>query len=299
MEKKEKHIVKQIVLAIFTLFSWLPLKVHYVLSDFLYFLFYKVFKYRIAVVTTNISRSFPDASYKEIEKITKKFYHSLCDKIVEVIWAYTRSAEEVSGLLDFGGTDVLNEAYSDGKNVIVLLGHQGNWELYTSLPNLKGFYDLKMGNSQFYYIYKKMSSKLSDAILYDIRSKHKSCQLVEKNAIVRMLLQNKNSGGVYYFIADQNVSKINGTELAFLGQSTYFFKGPEELARKLSLPVLFFDVDRVSRGFYKSKYIKICDDASLVPPGFITKEYARLLEESIQRDRSNWLWSHKRWKNIQ
>ena len=89
-------ILYHIVLAVFTLFSWLPLKVHYVVSDILFFLFYKVLRYRFTTVVTNISRSFPDMDYKEVKKLTEGFYHSLCDTVVETVWAYTRSRERAS-----------------------------------------------------------------------------------------------------------------------------------------------------------------------------------------------------------
>lgn len=293
-----EKIAYRLIVGMLTVVSWLPLKVHYIFSDFLYFLFYKIIRYRLSTVVTNIARAYPQADYKEIDKITKGFYHSLCDTIVEAVWAFTRSRERVAELLDFRGCDVLNEAYGQGKNVLVVMGHQSNWELYTSLPDLQSFYGLKMDNEHFFYIYKKMSSKLSDRVLKRIRSKHKSCVLIEKNNVVRILLQNKSVGGVYYFLADQCPDNGSGTDLEFLNQRTRVYDGPEGLARRLSLPVVFFDVERVRRGLYKSEYIKICDDASKTEPGYVTEEYVRLMERGINKNRSNWLWSHRRWKKI-
>lgn len=291
-------IMYYLIIGLITLFSWLPLRIHYFISDILYLLVYKVFKYRLSVVTTNISRSFPDMDYKGIKQVTEKFYHSLCDTAVEAIWAYTHSRERVGELLELGGCDALNRAYGDGKSVLVVLGHQSNWELYTSLPDLKGHYGLNMGSENFYYIYKKMSNKVSDRIIRKIRERHRACVLVEKGNIARHLLKNRAQGGVYYFIADQYPDQGNGIELVFLNQSTKVITGPEELARKLSLPVVFFGIERVRRGLYHSEFVNICDDASRTQEGYVTREYIRLLEESILRDKSNWLWSHKRWKKL-
>lgn len=285
-----------LVMFFLTILSWLPLRVHYLMSDFLYILFYKVFKYRLNVVITNISRSFPEMDYKGVKKVTKGFYHSLCDTIVETVWAFGHSREKVGKLLDFRGCSVLNEAYGGGKNVLVVMGHQSNWELYTSLPDLKGHYGLEMDNGHFFYIYKKMSGKVSDMVIRRIRQKHGACVLIEKNRIVRHLLSTKDEGGVYYFMADQFPDRGSGVDMEFLHQPTKVFNGVEELARKLSLPVVFFSVDRVKRGLYKSEYVKICDDASQTETGYVTKEYVRLLEESINNNKSNWLWSHRRWK---
>lgn len=290
------RILCWILIGVLRMFSWLPLGVHYFFSDILYFILYKVFRYRLSVVTTNISRSFPEIDYKEVRRLAKEFYHSLSDTIVEAIWAFTSSREKVAKLLDFTGCDVLNEAYGEGRNVIVLLGHQSNWELYTSLPDLQKHYGLKMDNDHFFYIYKRMSSDFSDKVLMKIRTAHKACRLIEKNNIARTLLKNRDEGGIYYFIADQYPDKGSGIDLQFLNQKTKVFNGPEILARKLSLPVVYFDVERVRRGHYRSEYVMICEDASKTEEGYITAEYARLLERGINKNRPNWLWSHKRWK---
>lgn len=276
----------------------MPLKVHYFFSDILYFFLYKVCKYRLSTVITNLSRAFPDYDYKKIKMLTSSFYHSMSDVIVEAIWAYTASSRKIAKLLDFTGVERLNEAFDGGKNVMVVMGHQGNWELYTGLPDVQKTYGTKMDNRHFFYIYKKMSDAYFDKILYKIRDRHHSCVLVETKSIVRRMLENRDKGGVYYFIADQFPGKGTDFEVNFLNQPTKMITGPENIARKLSLPVVFFDVQRVRRGLYKSNYTIICNDASKTEEGFITKEFARLLEMSICNDPSAWLWSHRRWKKI-
>lgn len=295
-ERKMYKIFYWPLILIIAIFSLMPLKVHYIFSDILYFFLYKVFRYRSSVVWINISRSFPDDEYHALKKKVKGFYHSLCDIIVEGIWAFTASKESIARRLDFGGCDVLNEAYGAGRNVMVVMGHQGNWELYTGLPDLQGTYGLKMDNSHFFYIYKKMSNRFFDRVLYNIRDRHRSCVLVEMQSIVRKMLKEKTEGGVYYFICDQYPAKSPHVETEFLHQPTKIINGPEHISRKLSLPVVFFDIERVERGKYRSNYIKICDDASKTEEGFVTKEFARLLEEGIYKDPSTWLWSHRRWK---
>ena len=55
------------------LHALLPLKVLYVLSDFLYLLVYHVIKYRRKVVRNNLKNSFPQKSQEEILKIEKEF----------------------------------------------------------------------------------------------------------------------------------------------------------------------------------------------------------------------------------
>ncbi|MEK7226252.1 MAG: lipid A biosynthesis acyltransferase, partial [Bacteroidota bacterium] len=67
------------------LISLLPLKVLYVLSDCIYGLMFYVFKYRKAVVMSNLSIAFPEKTEQERKKIAKKFYHNLVDMFIETI----------------------------------------------------------------------------------------------------------------------------------------------------------------------------------------------------------------------
>lgn len=286
------------ILLILTIFSLMPLKVHYFFSDILYFLLYKVFRYRTSVVWTNVSRSFPEKDYKDLKKIVNGFYHSMCDIIVESIWAFTSSTKRIASLIDFQGVDALNKAYGDGRNVMIVMGHNGNWELYTGLPDLQATYGLKMDNSHIFYIYKKMSDKLSDKIIYAIRSRHHSCELIEMQSIVRRMLKQKEQGGIYYFLCDQypGRDKAKTYKATFMNQSTEIITGPEQISRKLCLPVVFFEIKRISRGKYRSEYINICDDASKTEEGFVTREFVKYLEKEINDNPSAWLWSHRRWK---
>jgi KDO2-lipid IV(A) lauroyltransferase len=60
---------------------------------------------------------------------------------------------------------------------------------------------------------------------------------------------------------------------------------------------VYVSVRRVKRGYYKTYFTKICDDASTTPDGFVTETHTRLLEEDIIRQPETWLWSHRRWKH--
>ena len=64
-----------IVLGVWYLFSLLPLRVHYFISDLMFWLLYGLLGYRRKVVYSNISSSFPEKSEVELRKIERGFYH--------------------------------------------------------------------------------------------------------------------------------------------------------------------------------------------------------------------------------
>jgi len=80
-----KLLLYRAVYAVWYLLSLLPFWVHYVLSDFIYIVLYKVAGYRVKVVRGNLESSFPEKTTEELRQIERRFYHSLCDYFVETV----------------------------------------------------------------------------------------------------------------------------------------------------------------------------------------------------------------------
>ncbi|MCF0195775.1 MAG: acetyltransferase, partial [Bacteroidaceae bacterium] len=77
---------------------------------------------------------------------------------------------------------------------------------------------------------------------------------------------------------------------------TPFYSGCERISRLINARVVYFDITRPRRGYYHVRIIPVADDLRATPTFAITRRYAELLEQSIQRDPAYWLWSHNRWK---
>ena len=65
------------------LFSLLPFRVLYFISDAIAFVLYKVIHYRYGVIFTNLKNAFPEKPDEEIESIIRKSYLNLSDILVE------------------------------------------------------------------------------------------------------------------------------------------------------------------------------------------------------------------------
>ena len=74
--------------------SLLPYTLLYFFSDVSFLFIYHLFKYRRSVVRDNLVKAFPLKSDEEIIDIEKKFYHHLCDLMVESIKNFTISEKE-------------------------------------------------------------------------------------------------------------------------------------------------------------------------------------------------------------
>jgi KDO2-lipid IV(A) lauroyltransferase len=131
--------------SLFYLLSLLPFTVLYLLSDGLYFILYRCVGYRKEVVLENLRIAFPEKNLEERLAITKKYYHNLCDSIVETIKMFSISEHELNKRVACDHWSVLEEMTTFAKNGQGFVAHQFNWEWATLLcnknrrDNLQGF----------------------------------------------------------------------------------------------------------------------------------------------------------------
>ena len=84
------------MLLLIRIFSLLPLSILYLLADYLiYPLVRYVVRYRLKLVRKNITLSFPEKSEVERNMIINAFYHHFADILVEIIYGYRVSDEEM------------------------------------------------------------------------------------------------------------------------------------------------------------------------------------------------------------
>ena len=109
------------------LISILPFRLLYGLSDIIYFFVYKIFGYRVSTVKENLKLVFPDKTDKELSQIMHKFYHHLCDMIVESIKSMTISETELKKRYRFTNIDVILSLEDKQRSIILMGAHYGSW----------------------------------------------------------------------------------------------------------------------------------------------------------------------------
>jgi len=266
--------------------AWLPKRVLFLLADMLYFIVYYLLPYRKSVVYTNLSRSFPEKSYAEIKQLAKQFYHYFADLFFENIYMLGTSAKKLLKNTSFDNRELLENYCKEEKSVVAVTGHYGNWE-YLGL--LSFFFNFKVA-------YKEQKGAV-DRFLKHLRRRFRDDQIIPMQQILRYMLTHKEEHRIYVFIADQSPTEQSKCWTTFLHQDTNFFGGAEKMATHLDLPVVYIEILRKGRAAYHFSFSSICESPKNAPEHEITRRFASLLEDTIQRHPQYWLWSHKRWKH--
>lgn len=271
------------------LFALLPFWVVYRLADLLFFLFYRVAKYRYAVVLQNLQGSFPEKPAVEIRAIAKNFYKNLCDILPESIKGLSMTASQLRKRYQFVGTELFDADFAAGQSIILVGSHLANWEW--------GVLSVPLWTKHTVVgIYKPIKNRLVDAY-FNQKRKRWGLQLAAMHQAGRALVQYRRQPCAFVFIADQTPSDVNNCHwIDFLNRETAFLQGVDKIARSTNYPVYYFDTKRLKRGHYAVTFFEFIRTPAQLPEMEITRLFAQRLEQSIREAPADWLWSHRRWK---
>ncbi|MCD7970193.1 MAG: lysophospholipid acyltransferase family protein [Alistipes sp.] len=256
-----------------------------------YFILYRVTRYRVSVVRKNLRASFPEKTDSELKVIEKGFYKHLAEIFIDTVDIVSIGPREAKKRVEFENAEE-HERLVAGRDWIAAMAHYGCWEYFS-------VYQFNTP-SQVVGVYRPVKDPAVDAFYRYSRSRF-GMEPVSMKVLMRYILRNRGKCGrnlAIGMIADQSAHPNDHTIwLDFLNQKTVFYGGIERLARRLSMPVYYTQVRKTGKARYVSRFIEIYNGTDDLPDGEITARYAAMLEESIRSAPQYWMWSHKRWKN--
>lgn len=284
-------ILYYIVLAVWYVFSLLPLRVHYVISDMMFWLLYGLVGYRKKVVRNNLSESFPEKTDEELRKIERGFYHFFCDYMVESVKLMTISREELKKRMVFRGTELVEESIDNGQSCAIYLGHLCNWEWVTSLPLWV------TPKAQCGQIYHPLENKDFDRLFLRNRQRM-GAECIAMQDTLRKIVEYRRIGQpiIIGYISDQKPYWVNIHHwVDLLHHDTPVLTGTERIAKKMNHAVFFLDIRRVKRGYYEADIQLVTREPQKMKDYELTDIYFDMLEKNIRQAPEFWLWSHDRW----
>lgn len=269
------------------LLASLPFPILYGVSDGLAWLMSLV-GYRKAVIQANLRHSFPEKTEQEIARLTRDYYHYLCDLALEIIKTMKMSEEENIRRVKLINPEVLEELHRQKKSIVFVLGHHGNWEWFGPCISLQTPYQLVV-------VYRPLSQPYFERMMVSWRTRFNT-EITPVQQTIRTMAANRNRVTATAFVADQ-AAPVNAYWTTFLNQDTSVFTGAEKLAIKFNYPVVYLHATRPRRGYYTLTAEVMYPEPTKTAENEISEGFTRRLEKDIKAETVIWLWSHKRWKN--
>ena len=261
------------------------------LSFILAFIFFYVIPIRKQVVFSNLRKAFPEFDEKRLKEVAFGCYRSVVISFFEILYMQKMSRSEIINMLNVDNADLIVKNYQEGKGVILLSAHFGNWELIAASMSARI-------NIPFHVVVKHQRNPYVDRKINSIRVKWGN-EIVSLGISIRNIYKELKNRNLVAMVADQRGS-ADGLRIKFFGINTAIYSGPAILALKTGVPLIYGITIRQPDFSYKVVLEKI--NMGDLPDGEeekvkeISQRLASFLEKYVRQYPEQWLWMHKIWK---
>lgn len=240
----------------------------------------------------NLARSFPEKSAAERKVLARRSCQHLVMLAVEVLFT-TRliRIDTWTRYVRLHNFRVAVEQFVNGKGLIILTGHYGNWEILGYIAAIFGFPTTSVA--------RPLDNPYVGGYLFGVREKAGQ-RIVGKKGATTEVADLLEAGGTVGFIADQNAGS-KGIFVDFFGRKASTYKSIGLLAMQFQVPVVIGYARRRNEGFrfqlgvqdiiYPEDWAPQDD-----PLRYITQRYTKAIEDMVRVDPGQYLWVHRRWK---
>jgi KDO2-lipid IV(A) lauroyltransferase len=244
------------------------------------------------VVERQIAAAFPDLSPERVKEIALESYESLGRTTVEAALLPTLSRGAVLDLFErVDGWDVLEAARAEGRGVIFVAGHLGNWEIGGSYVAARGV--------PIDGIARGMANPLFDRYLTQTRETL-GMRIVHDADAVRRTPRALREGRTVAFLIVQGALGLASTYVPFFGRPAKTPRGPAVFALRLGAPVVFAVPIRQPNGRFvmSMERIDVADTGNREADIDETvARYTAALESWVRRYPGQYFWQHRRWRH--
>ncbi len=243
---------------------------------------YRLVPIRRGVARENVARALPELDAGRREAVVRGMYLHLGRSFVELLRNARKSPERLERELVVEGRSHLERALAEGRGVLVLSAHLGNFELLVRVG-------LRCG-APVHVVTKRFRSAVAERIWRWLRVGGASLLPAEGSgrAIVRALKR----GEVVAFVLDQHAP--GGVRVPFFERPASTSPDLARLAAMTGAPVVPVFTCREADGRHR---VEVGAPLELPPdPEDATGRCVAVVEAAIRDHPDQWLWLHRRWK---
>ena len=232
-------------------------------------------------------------SPEELKTIGRRVMGHMLQTAVDFLRFATLSRDQADSFIETG------EAYSfckdilqEGKGLIIMTPHMGNWELLAGIFGLQGFQGAVGGRRIYYEPYNRWIVGLRNSV---------GVQTIYQDEAARQIHKHLKAGEIVGLLPDQDMDRVRGVFVDFFRRPAYTSVAPVKFAMALGAPILPACMIRMPGNRYKlflGNLIrpKIEDNDRTASIRKYTEAWMKDFEEVIRRYPEQWGWMHDRWK---
>lgn len=243
---------------------------------------------RRRVALDNLRRGLgTEQSSAALRRLGRRSFQHLGMNVVEGCRYFLRPTRVMISRVRVEGAERLKTAAAEGRGVLVLTAHYGNWELLAAAHGLTGL--------PLSIVIRPLDHRLLDELASRFR-RRSGAELIGKRRAVREMLGALRRGRMVGVLLDQNATRAEGVFVPFFGAPASTSKGLALLALRTGAPVLPVFLRREPGGWHCMEVgppVPPPADADVLT---YTARFNEVLEAAIRRAPEQWLWMHARWR---
>lgn len=261
-------------------------------------LFFHLLPYRRNLVLENFRRVFGEVVPEdEIIRLAQAYYAHYIRFLIEFIRLPLMSKKSHQAYIRVENMESPLRAHEQGKGLILLTGHFGNWEVstvagITQFPQFKGL---------FHFVRRPLKPAWLNQFITR-RFRRAGFGTLAKSGSLEELLTLLESGAVIVYVFDQHAGKKDRVVVDFFGHPAGTFKSPALIAMSTGAPVIPACSWREPDGTHVLRFenplppIDCKDVGEAIRQN--TRAYNAAIERMLLRHPEQWIWMHRRWKTV-
>jgi KDO2-lipid IV(A) lauroyltransferase len=248
------------------------------------------------VVLGNIRRVFGDVLPEaEILRLAQGYYAHYARFLSEFIRLPFLSKARLQKWIRVENIESPIRAHSQGKGVLLLTGHFGNFEVAT----VGGIGQFPQYRGLFHFVRRPLKPRLLNTFV-NRRFQRAGFGTLPKRGSLDTILQLLERGAIIVYVFDQHASSPDGIPVEFFGHPAGTFKSLAVLALSTGAPVVPASSWRQPDGSHVLRFEQAlplieCEDGGEAIRRN-TRAYNAEIERMLLRHPEQWIWMHRRWK---
>lgn len=290
----------------------IPFPVRDAMARALALLWFYVVRFRRRIILLNLSVVFPrlpeeamGAFQVRCERLAIENLRHVVHSFLEILERFQWTQRVFEERIEVEGNEHIQRALAGGRGFLFLTAHLGNWELITIVGKMLGV--------PLAIITRKLRNGFFDRIWVRSRERY-GLELLEEYGSGLAVVRGVRRGKAIGFIMDQHTGEPHGIETEFLGVRAWCPKGLAILSERLKCPILPAYMLRKEDGRFhlhigaplEFPRLRANEPGLRTESGALTEEGLRyhvgLCNENMRnwifREPGQYLWMHRRFKNI-
>ncbi|MCI0651340.1 MAG: lysophospholipid acyltransferase family protein [Planctomycetes bacterium] len=230
------------------------------------------------------------ARRRAVRAMFRHFGSTAFDTAVMCRWGAERIRREIPIEGWTEAARLYDSVLAEGKGLIALTGHLGNWELVACLgasewPGRVECIARRYEFAGYNRIVERIRERFGAKVIYQDDSARVAIRVLRRNGLLGIL-------------PDQDLKRIAGLFVDFFGRPAYTPSAPANFCLRFGSPIVPLFIVRAGRGYkvITAKPIRAEDAAGYADPiAELTRRWSAALESTIRLFPEQWVWMHRRW----